>query len=47
MFLIEGAQNLGEATYRGEGPYEGLTMKVFVEGSNSELTWAAWITETP
>lgn len=46
MFLMPGPQNLGETIYRGEGPYEGLTMKVFVEGSNSEATWAAWITET-
>jgi hypothetical protein len=42
-----GNTNLGEVDYRGEGAYEGLEMTAYVHGSDQELSWAAWIRETP
>lgn len=42
----DGPYNYGETTYRGEGPYEGLTYHCLVAGSNGELVLAGWIEST-
>jgi hypothetical protein len=43
--LAEGIRpfNYGEVRYEGEGAYEGLTMRLYIAGTNNEAAYAGWI----
>jgi len=39
--------NYGEVEYVGEGNYEGLSMRLYISGTNFDFALAGWIEEGP
>jgi hypothetical protein len=39
--------NYGEMHYSGEGAYEGLTLHLYISGTNYDFALAGWISESP